>query len=64
MRPPKKRSIFVALPVQFLVEFLRDLAVGLRRDHGDRTLFPDFIADPVGIVCLVGKHRLAKLQPI
>ena len=60
----EKAFYFVALPVQFLVEFLRDLAVGLGRDHGDRALFPDLIADPVGIVCLVVNHRLAWLQPI
>ena len=50
----KKLFDFVALPVQFLVEFLRGLAVGPGPDHINRTLFPDHIADPIGIVCLFG----------
>ena len=55
----EKSFDFVALPVHYLVEFLRDLAVGLGRDHVNRALFPNHIADPIGIVCLVGQHPLA-----
>ena len=59
----EKAFDFVAQPVHFLVEFLRDLAVGLGRDYVNRALFPNHIADPIGIVCLVGQHPLAWLQP-
>ena len=59
----EKSFNLVALPVHFLVEFLRDLAVGLGRDHVNRALLPNHFADPFGVVCLVGQHPLARLQP-
>ena len=37
----EKAFDFVALPVQFLAEFLRILVVRLGRDHVNRALFPD-----------------------
>ena len=43
----EKAFDFVALSVQLLVEFLRDLAVGLGRDQVNRALFPDHLAEPI-----------------
>ena len=47
----------VALPVHYLVEFLRDFAVGLGRERQSRPV-PKF-ADPIDVVC----NPLAWLQP-
>ena len=59
----EKSFNLVALPVHYLVEFLRDFAVGIGRGHVNRALFSNHIADPIDIVCLVGQHPLAWLQP-
>ena len=55
---------FVALPVNFIIEFCGEFAVGLRRDHVDCALFPDHLPDPVCVICLVRQHMLARLQVV
>lgn len=60
-RRPKNRSILPALLVKLGIKILRHLAVGFGRDYSDRALFPDHLPDPVGVIGLVGQHRLPGL---
>ena len=51
----------VALPVHYLVEFLRTRLPGFCGSDLDGitsivALFPNHIADPIDVVCLVGQH--------
>ena len=60
--PSEEPLDLVALLVKLSVKFGGQLAVCLRWDHVDCALFPDHASDPVGVICLVGQHVLARLQ--